>query len=296
MARKPPFSFLIGKKALLLLLLLPIIFFLFFFIYPITQNLVLAFTNKSLYHYYNYEFVGLANFARMFSSPTFYTVLGQTLFWTICTVSLQVIFGLSFAIFFTSPSLKGGNIYRGLLLLPWAVPNVVMIMIWKGMFSPVFGVINPVLGANIPWYTSPLYAFLMIQIVNIWLAYPFLTLLLTGAVQSIPTEIFESAEIWGCSAFQKLRHITLPLVKPILSYGLLMTAATAFTQFPVIWLLTRGGPGGSTDVLMTWAYKEAFANYNYGYHAAITMFGALISIIFAIFIIKKGRVLEMAVQ
>ena len=293
---KPPFSLLIGKTALLLLLLPSIIFFLFFFIYPITQNLMLAFTNKSLYHYYDYGFVGLANFARMFSSSSFYTVLGQTLLWMTCTVSLQVVFGLSFAIFFTSPSLKGGNIYRGLLLLPWAVPNVVMIMILKGMFNPTFGVVNSILGADTPWYTSPFYAFLMIQIVNIWLAYPFLTLLLTGAIQSIPTEIFESAKIWGCSAFQQLRHITLPLVKPILSYGLLMTSATAFTQFPVIWLLTRGGPGGSTEVLMTWGYKEAFFSYNYGYHAAIAMFGALITIIFAIFIIKKGKILEMAVQ
>lgn len=296
MSHKPPFSLFISKRTLLLLLIPSIIFFLFLFIYPIIQNLMLAFTNKSLYHYYNYEFIGLANFIRMFSSPGFYIILGQTLLWTVCTVSLQVIFGLSFALFFTSPSLKGGNIYRGLLLLPWAVPNVVMIMVWKGMFSPTFGAINSVLGANIPWYTSPLPAFLMIQTVNIWLAYPFLALLLIGAIQSIPTEIFESAEIWGCNALQKLRHITLPLVKPILSYGLLLTSATALMQFPVIWLLTRGGPGGSTEVLMTWAYKEAFFSYNYGYHAAIAMFGALIAIIFAIFIIKKGKILEVAVR
>jgi len=296
MAHRPPFSLLISKKTLLLLLLPSIIFFMTFFIYPICENLMLAFTNKSLYHYYDYEFVGLSNFTKMFSSPEFYVILGRTLLWLICTVSLQVIFGLSFALLFTSPSLKGANIYRALLLLPWAVPNVVMIMVWRGMFNPNFGAINSILGVDVPWYTSPKYAFLMIQIVNIWLAYPFLTLLLTGAIQSIPTEIFELTKILGCSAFQKLRHVTLPLIKPILSYGLLLTSATAFMQFPVIWLLTRGGPGGSTDILMTWAYKEAFFSQRYGYHAAIAVFGALISILFAIIIIKKGKILEVAVK
>lgn len=296
MAHKPPFSLLISKKALLLLLLPSIIFFMIFFIYPICENFILAFTNKSLYHYYDYGFVGLSNFTKMFSAPDFYVVSGHTIFWLICTVSLQIIFGLSFAVFFTSPSLKGRNIYRALLLLPWAVPNVVMIMVWRGMFNPSFGAVNFILGADVPWYSSPEYAFLMIQIVNIWLAYPFLTLLLTGAILSIPAEIFESAKILGCSAFQKLRHITLPLIKPIFAYGLLLTSATAFMQFPVIWLLTRGGPGGSTDILMTWAYKEAFYSQRYGYHAAIAIFGALISIIFAIVIIKKGKVLEVAVK
>lgn len=256
------------------------------------MNLTLAFTNRSIYHFHEYKFIGLANFMEMFSSASFYTVMTQTFLWVICTVSLQVIFGLFFALFFTSPSLKGRSIYRGLMLLPWAVPNVVMILIWKGMFNPSFGVINLILGKNMPWYTSPEYAFLMIQIVNIWLAYPFLMLILTGAIQSIATELLELAEMFGCSLLQKLRYITLPLVKPILSYGTLLTTGTAFMQFPVIWLLTRGGPGGSTDVVMTWAYKEAFYTQRFGYHAAIAMFSSLISLIFALLIVKKGKILE----
>jgi len=290
--KKPPFSFLIKKRTLLLLILPSLVFYFVFFIYPILVNLMLAFTNMSIYHFYQYGFIGLANFIEMFSSPKFYTVMEQTFLWAICTVSLQVVFGLFFALFFTSPSLKGRTIYRGLMLLPWAVPNIVMILVWKGMFNPTFGVINFILGKNIPWTTSPDYAFWMIQIINIWLAYPFLMLLLTGAIQSIPTEFIELADVFGCNILQKIRYIILPLVMPVLSYGVILTSGTAFMQFPVIWLLTRGGPGGSTEVIMTWAYTEALNNYRFGYHAAIAMFASLISLIFAFLAIRKGKILE----
>lgn len=292
MTHKPPFSFLIKKRTLLLLILPSLIFYLAFFIYPILVNLMLAFTNMSIYHFYQYDFIGLANFIEMFSSPKFYIVMEQTFLWVICTVSLQVVLGLFFALFFTSPSLKGRTIYRGLMLLPWAVPNIVMILVWKGMFNPTFGVINFILGKNIPWTTSPDYAFWMIQIINIWLAYPFLMLLLTGAIQSIPTEFIELADVFGCNILQKIRYIILPVVMPVLSYGVIQTSGTAFMQFPVIWLLTRGGPGGSTDVIMTWAYTEALNNYAFGYHAAIAMFASFISLIFAFLAIRKGKILE----
>ena len=296
MYQKTSFSLLIKKRILLLFLLPALFFFLAFFIYPIFENLRLAFTNKSLYHFYQYDFVGLRNFKDIFISPEFYPVLARTFLWLICTVFLQVIFGLFFSLFFTSPSLAARNIYRALILLPWAVPNVVMILVWRGMFNPTFGVINFILGKKISWYASPWHAFLMIQIVNIWLAYPFLTLLLTGAIQSIPAELKELAKIEGCNSIQELRYITLPIIKPILSYGILLTSATAFMQFPVIWLLTRGGPGGATDILMTWAYKEAFYSQRYGFHASIAIFASLVSIIFAFFIIKRGGLLEKGIK
>ena len=232
----------------------------------------------------------------MFASPEFYHVIARTLLWLICTVTLQVIVGLFFTSFFTSRSLKGQSVYRGFLLLPWAVPNVVMILVWKGMFNPTFGVINFILGKRIQWYTSPSHAFLMIQTVNIWLAYPFLTLLLVGAIQSIPPELSELFRMEGCNALQELFYINLPIVKPILSYGIILTSATAFMQFPVIWLLTRGGPGGATDILMTWAYKEAFFSKQFGYHAAIAIFASLVSIVFTIFIIRKGGMWEKGVR
>lgn len=287
-----PSSFLISRKTLLFLILPPIVLYFIFFIYPIIMNVAMAFTNRSIYHFYQYDFIGPANFAEMLSSSRFYTVMGGTFLWVVCTVSLQIVSGLFFALFFTSPHLKARSIYRGLMLLPWAFPNVAMILVWRGMFNPTFGVINFLLGKDIPWYNSPTYAFSMIQIVNIWLAYPFLMLLLTGAIQSIPTELSELAEMFGCSTLQKLRYVTLPLITPILSYGTLLTSGTAFMQFPVIWLLTRGGPGTATDIVMTWAYKEAFFSQRYGYHAAIAMFASLISLIFALFIIRRGKVLE----
>lgn len=292
MVLRTPSSFLINKRTLLILVLPSLIFYSIFFIYPIIMNLTLAFTNRSMYHYYEYDFIGLANFIEMFSSADLYTIMGRTFFWVICTVGLQIICALFFALFFTSPHLKGRNIYRALMLLPWAFPNVVMILVWRGMFNPSFGVINVVLGTNIHWYNSPEYAFLMIQIVNIWLAYPFLMLMLTGAIQSIPTELSELAQMFGCSTSQKLRYITLPLIKPILSYGTLLTSGTAFMQFPVIWLLTRGGPGSATDIIMTWAYKEAFYSQRFGYHAAIAIFASCISLVFALIVIKRGQVLE----
>jgi len=291
-AARTPSSFLINRKTLLILILPSLTFYSIFFIYPIVMNVALAFTNRSMYHFYEYDFVGLANFVEMLSSADFYSVMGRTFFWVVCTVFLQIGCGLFFALFFTSPHLKGRGIYRGLMLLPWAFPNVVMILVWRGMFNPSFGVINVLFGTKINWYNSPEYAFLMTQVINIWLAYPFLMLLLTGAIQSIPTELSELAEMFGCSSLQKLRHITFPLVKPILSYGTLLTSGTAFMQFPVIWLLTRGGPGNATDIIMTWAYKEAFYSQRFGYHAAIAIFASLISLIFALFAIKRGGVLE----
>lgn len=237
----------------------------------------------SLFHYDagHYAFVGLANFAdilmsrgyRMTEPLSFYFTLGVTLLWTTVNVTLHVGIGLGLALLLKHPLLKLRGVFRVLLIIPWAIPNYITALMWKGMFHRQFGAINGLLVAmHIPpvsWFTHWSTSFAANVVTNTWLGFPFMMVVALGALQSIPQDLYEAAEVDGASGWVQFRRITLPLLKPALLPSVILGTVWTFNMFNIIYLVSGGEPGGGTDILVSEAFRWAFErNEQYGFAAA----------------------------
>ena len=217
-----------------------------------------------------YTFVGLQNFAEILSGGgrplshplNFYFILGVTFLWTGANVVLHVTLGLGLALLLKDPLLRFRGVYRALLILPWAMPNFITALIWKGMFHHQYGAINHALGflgvENVSWFSSFTTAFCANVATNTWLGFPFMMVVSLGALQSIPHEVYEAAAVDGASRTQVLFRITLPLLKPALFPAIVIGSIWTFNMFNIIYLVSNGAPGGATNILITEAYRWAF--------------------------------------
>ncbi len=231
-----------------------------------------------------YSFVGIQNFIdilyvpwKKLASPlSFYFTLGVTLLWTSLNVFLHVSIGLGLALLLKNPLLRMKGIYRVLLILPWAVPNYITALIWKGMFHKQFGAINALLATfgigEIGWFSSFATAFSANLITNTWLGFPFMMVVSLGALQSIPESLYEAADVDGANRWQKFRFITLPLLRPALFPAIILGSIWTFNMFNIIYLVSAGAPDGATDILITEAYRWAFQRGDrFGYAAAYSV-------------------------
>lgn len=209
----------------------------------------------------SYEFVGLRNYADILTSAEFASRLGWTVVWTVVCVACHFGLGLGLAMLLNRP-MRLRAFYRVMLVLPWAVPSFVSAFIWRYLLNGDYGVVNAMLRAaglpGIAWLDDPFWAKVSVIVVNVWLGVPFMMLALLGGLQAIPRELHEAAEVDGATPWQRFRHITLPGLRPVSSTVILLGTIWTFNQFPVIFLVTRGGPGGSTEILVTYAYRLAF--------------------------------------
>lgn len=246
---------------------------------PFAVGLVLGFYD---HHHGKWTFVGLANFKRILtgdghalSDPlNFWFILGVTLAWTFVNVMLHVAFGTLFAMILRQPWLKAKGMWRVLLIVPWAVPNYITALIWKGMFAGEYGAVNSILSGlgldRVSWFSSWATAFSANVATNTWLGFPFMMVVALGALESIPRELEEAAEVDGASAWQRWKEITLPHLKPALGPAIVLGSIWTFNMFNVIALVSGGKPGGSTDILVTDAYRWAFERgEQYGMAAAL---------------------------
>ncbi len=239
----------------------------------------------------SWSFVGLAHFldillARDFpiTSPlSFWSTLVVTVLWTVTNLSLHLGIGVALALLLREPWLRLRGVYRALLILPWAVPSYITALIWKGMFHRQFGAINGVLtwfGAEpVSWFGSFATAFAANLTTNTWLGFPFMMVVTLGALSAIPRELEEAAEVDGASGWSRFRHVTLPLLRPALLPAAVLGSVWTFNQFNVIYLVSAGEPDGSTDILVSQAYRWAFTRgHRYGYAAAyaLLIFGLLV--------------------
>src|SRR5690606_26738806 len=231
--------------------------------------------------------VGVDNFVRAVTDERLAKPLVYVTAWTFAfaflTVALTFAIGLFLAITFNHKRMRGKKIYRSLLILPYAIPSFLSALVWAGMMNQSFGFINQVLfgGAEIPWLTDPWLAKVSVLIVNIWLGFPYMFLVCTGALQSIPDELQEAATVDGANAWQTFRRIKLPLL--LVSSSLLLTSSFAFNSTipTAVYMLTNGGPRdssapipvGHTDILISMVYKIAFTGQtrDYGLASAYTI-------------------------
>lgn len=216
------------------------------------------------------ETVGWSNFARIVTDPDvtgpFVYVFIWTFAYAILTVVLTFAVGLTLAIALNRPGMRGQRIYRSFLIIPYAVPAFLSVLVWAGLLNDDFGAINSVTGLNIPWLFDPFWAKVSALLVNLWLGVPYMFLVSTGALQAIPSELQEAARIDGARNFQVFRLVNLPLLLVALTPLLVASFAFNFNNFNNIYLLTGGGPAlegssvaGATDILISYTYKIAFA-------------------------------------
>lgn len=229
--------------------------------------------------------VGLQNFTRVLtdsniSGPFFGTLLWNFAF-AIGSTGGTFLLGLLIAVALHSPRMRGTNLYRVLLILPYAMPSFAMLMVWRDMFNTDFGLLNNLFGLSVDWLGGAWTARFAVLLVQLWLGYPYMFLVATGALQAIPRELTEASVVDGASGWQAFRRITLPLLLVALSPLLISSFAYNFNNFNAIYLTTEGAPfpadnptNGATDLLITYTYRLAFGGQGaeFGFAAAISLF------------------------
>lgn len=258
--------------------------------FPFFYGIALSFTGQTIYNTDKSIpeiWVGLQNFKEILGDfkvatrgpdgwtinyQNFYWTLGFTIIWTVSNVSFGVTMGLILALILNTHGLALRAIYRVIFILPWAIPNYITALIWKGMFHQQFGVANQVIqmfgGEPVSWFEKPFTSFLAVLATNGWLSVPFMMVISLGALQSIPADLYEAARVDGAGRWKQFTSITLPSLKPALVPAVILSVVWTFNQFNIIYLVSGGEPAHSTEILITQAFKLAFEQYRYGYAAA----------------------------
>ncbi len=252
------------------------------------------------------EWVGLENFTKVITSSLaienydFLRLLSFNIVWTVSNVFFHVALGVLIALALNAKNLVGRRIYRALFVLPWAIPGYITALTWRNMYDDRFGAINQFLalvnqwiGTSLPtdtrWIEAtdtpfgiallPL-AFYALLLTNVWLGWPFMTVVATGALQSIPDELYEASDIDGATGWQKFWNVTVPLIRPAMVPAIMLGTIWTFNNFNVIYFITQGKPFGRTDILVTQAFKLVFEQRLYGVASAfgIVVFFVLLGI------------------
>lgn len=282
--RKETLSAYIWSAPSLILILLIVIF-------PIIYTGYISLTNMNVYHWNNYELIGLENYkdALLVFDNGFIAAFGVTFLWTIVNMVLQLIIAFIMASLLNIKRLRLRNVYKTLLIFPWAMPGYVSILLWKtGMYNSQFGLLNQwlqKLGLEpVRWLNSNVMAFISCTVVNLWLALPFMITIIDGALQSLDKSYYESALLDGATWLERTRYITIPMIKPIIAPSVIITIFTTFKQFDVIYLLTQqvgSKTGANVHTILTYAYEKAFITNNYGYSSAVSIIIFVVLIAFS---------------
>lgn len=240
---------------------------------PLIMGIALAFTDARLVRRPKYEFVGVDNFVDLFSNTMFWESFRIGMVWAVAVTVLQLLFALGLALLLNS-DLKFQGLTRVLALIPWAMPPVVVAIMWQMIYAPNGGPLNAVLGAiGLPsdtnWLANFTTALPAVILVGVWVGMPQTTVTLLAGLQQIPEELNEAAAVDGANAWQRFRSVTWPSLRPIVTSITSLNFIWNFNSFSLVYVLTEGGPGGKTMLPMLFTYLEAFKNRNIGYAAAM---------------------------
>ncbi len=261
-------------------------------LFPIIYTGYISFTNMNVYHWFDFTFIGGENYkkALLVFDSGFIPSLIRTLLWTFINVLLQLIIAFFISLGLNAEGLKLKTFYKTLLMFPWAMPGYVSILLWRmGMFNTEFGLLNQWLRgmgfSGVNWLSSNTIAFISCIVVNLWLALPFMIMIIDGALQSIDKSYYESAKIEGAGFFAQIQKLTVPLIRPVIAPAVILTTFTTFKQFDIVYLLTQqqgAKTGADIHTIISYAYEKAFITNNYGYSSAISI------IIFALLIVLSA--------
>ncbi len=280
-------------------------------VWPLLWEVNVSFTKMSLKNFRDPGFLGLANgmwvglenYIQVFTEPvlkltSFWQLLGQTILWTIINVFFHVAVGMALALLLHR-KMRGKGIYRALIILPWAIPQVIALLVWRTEFNFQYGMVNQILGIfgipPVPWMSDPIANFVAMCFTNIWLGIPFMMVIILGGLQSISPEYYEAAEIDGASSRQSFRAITMPLLRPVLTPAIILGTVWTFNNINVPFFINQNELETS-DILVTALFRQAFQYNRYGDAAAFAIVIFLLLLAFTIVYVRKTGSLKGAYE
>ncbi len=269
----------------------PMLIYLFLvLVAPMLWGIGLSFTNKTIGG--PASFNGLSNFKSLLTDPEYLNSILNTIKYTFFSLIGKVIFGTIMALALNR-KFKGRNLVRALLMIPWALPNIVVVLNWKLIFSSAGGVANHILNllgivnGEVVWFGSAGLAMIIIVLANIWRGTPFFGISILAKLQTIPQEYYEAAEMDGASKIHQFIHITLPEIKDVILLSTLMSSIWTMNEFETVWLLTGGGPSGTTQVMNVFSYVTAMTRMQLGKGMAVSVIALPIFILIIAKLSKK---------
>jgi multiple sugar transport system permease protein len=248
----------------------------------------------------NWTFAGLGNFSEVMADLTFWNAFWNGLVYTTGTTLVAGAVGMIVALLLNRP-FHGRGLVRALVIFPYIVPTIIVVFVWKFIFSSR-GIVNDLLrqlgvtGSGVPWLGDDHYAMLVVILVSAWAWFPFVAITLLAALQNLPDSVYEAATLDGANALSRFWHLTLPLLAPAFLIIILIRAIWAFRNFEVIWLMTGGGPIGATEVLPILAYREAFGSLRMGHASAVAVTLMLFVTLLALLYFRVGARIRHAVH
>ncbi|MBZ9863480.1 carbohydrate ABC transporter permease [Mesorhizobium sp. CA12] len=237
------------------------------------------------------EFSGLANFAALAADPDFVAALWRTALWTVLVVGGALLLSIPVAIILNT-DFYGRGLARVIIMLPWAVSLTMTAVVWRWALNGESGMLNSALtklgliSQNIQWLASAETAFPMQVLIGILVTVPFTTTIFLGGLSSIPDDLYEAAALEGATPLQQFREITFPLLKPFINIAIVLNTIYVFNSFPIIWVMTQGGPANSTDILVTHLYKLAFRIGKLGEASAVSLVMFAILLVFTMIYVR----------
>ena len=244
--------------------------------YPMVQALITSLYNNILWKPRAVRFIGLDNYIAFWNDPVFWSSLGRTAVWIGLTVPLQLALGLVTALLLNQ-TFRWRALARSLILIPWALPSVVIGLMWSWIYNPQVGLLNDLmlrlglLQSAVPWLANPDTSLYAIIVALVWQGFPFFAIMILAGLQTIPHSLYEAAEIDGASDWEQFWHITLPALKSVLVTAVMLRIIWVANSVDVIYVMTGGGPGYATHTLPLYALKRTYASMDFGYGSALAV-------------------------
>lgn len=285
----------VKKKSIPYLMLIPtLVIICCFMLYPILNTFSLGFQDSSLLKPGNSSFIGLKNYITLLQDKTFLKALGNSFVWTVSNVFLQFFFGLLLALLLNQ-KFRGRGIFRALAFTPWAVGGMLVALIWSFMFNESSGVINDLIlktglfNSRMSWFSNGSAAMMALIIANTWRGIPFFAVSILSSLQTIPGDIYESANVDGAGVFVKFFKMTLPLIKDTLVLTTLLRTIWTLNVVDIIYGMTRGGPNFSTLTVPVYIMMTFSDSMDMGYSSAMAVVMTVILLLFSVLYMKLSR-------
>jgi multiple sugar transport system permease protein len=257
-------------------------------LYPFLVSIHVATLNKS-----ETRFVGLGNYLFLFKRDTFWMVIRQSMLFTVTAVLLKTALGFFLALQINNLPVPRQRLWRGLFLIPWVMPAALSTLGWLWLFEPTLGVFNAILarlgGPHVPWLSQPGWARFSVILVNVWIGTPFFMIMFLAGLKSIADELYEAASIDGATALQRLRFITLPMIRNIMAITILFSTIATFANFDIVRVLTMGGPHDTTHLFGSYAFNLGIESGDIPLGASVSLFMFPILAVLAILVLRRVR-------
>lgn len=264
---------------------------------PILRVATLSFMQVDLAEGIVLRWSGLAPYVRLWNDARYWSSVGNTLIFTVASVALEMLLGTAFAMALNQ-RFAGRSLLRAIVLLPWALPTAVTALAWAWVFNDAFGVANDLLrrasllDRPVAWLGEPAAAMAVLVLADVWKTTPFVALIVLAGLQGLPQNVMEAARIDGLGPWQRFRHVVLPLLVPSLLVATVFRAVQAYGAFDLVYVMTGGGPGGSTETVSLFSFQQYFRYLDFGYGSAAAIQGVAFALVPLLLVMGWARRME----